>query len=214
MTSEFGRQIHPCKGCVSTAMPLCHWPCSCYPNYAVGQTDDWMNEIYERWAARARHHHRDAGLLVPGAERAQADDRPPGLRRRRQPGPDVDAWQERRGGEAARARRAGRIRSILPAARMAWSFTATWRASKALRRALSDWLDWMGLDRCRQSARGSTATSATTGPTRRATTNSTATQAVQEEVRNVARAVAQAVIDIRAGRLSPPDAAIRSPRPK
>ena len=28
-TSEFGIQIHPCKGCVSTAMPLCHWPCSC-----------------------------------------------------------------------------------------------------------------------------------------------------------------------------------------
>jgi hypothetical protein len=32
-------------------MPLCHWPCSCYPNHAVGQTNDWMNEIYERWAA-------------------------------------------------------------------------------------------------------------------------------------------------------------------
>jgi hypothetical protein len=27
VTSEYGRQIHPCKGCVSTAMPLCHWPC-------------------------------------------------------------------------------------------------------------------------------------------------------------------------------------------
>src|SRR5512141_3290762 len=50
MTSEPGRRIHPCKGCVSTAMPLCHWPCSCYPNHAVGQTPDWMNEIYARWA--------------------------------------------------------------------------------------------------------------------------------------------------------------------
>jgi len=28
--------IHPCKACVSTAMPLCHWPCSCYPNHALG----------------------------------------------------------------------------------------------------------------------------------------------------------------------------------
>ena len=28
VTSEYGRTIHPCKGCVSTAMPLCHWPCS------------------------------------------------------------------------------------------------------------------------------------------------------------------------------------------
>lgn len=23
-TSEFGRNIHPCKSCASTAMPLCH----------------------------------------------------------------------------------------------------------------------------------------------------------------------------------------------
>ncbi|MDH5833443.1 flavodoxin family protein [Luteimonas kalidii] len=48
--SEFGRTIHPCKGCVSTAMPLCHWPCSCYPNHGLGQHQDWMNAIYPRWA--------------------------------------------------------------------------------------------------------------------------------------------------------------------
>ena len=47
--SEFGKQIHPCKSCVSTSMALCHWPCSCYPNYSLGQTDDWMNEIYPLW---------------------------------------------------------------------------------------------------------------------------------------------------------------------
>ncbi|WP_291844485.1 flavodoxin family protein [Bradyrhizobium sp.] len=51
LTSEFGRQIHPCKSCISTAMPLCHWPCSCYPNYSLGQTDDWMNDIYPLWVA-------------------------------------------------------------------------------------------------------------------------------------------------------------------
>ena len=51
LTSEYGRRIFPCKGCVSTAMPLCHWPCSCYPNHALGQVDDWMAEIYERWVA-------------------------------------------------------------------------------------------------------------------------------------------------------------------
>ena len=50
-TSEFGKTIHPCKSCVSTAMPLCHWPCSCYPNYALGQTHDWMNEIYPLWVS-------------------------------------------------------------------------------------------------------------------------------------------------------------------
>ncbi|HEU0084298.1 MAG TPA: NADPH-dependent FMN reductase, partial [Bradyrhizobium sp.] len=32
LASEFGKKIHPCKSCVATAMPLCHWPCSCYPN--------------------------------------------------------------------------------------------------------------------------------------------------------------------------------------
>jgi hypothetical protein len=27
------------------------WPCSCYPKYALGQTDDWMNDIYPLWLA-------------------------------------------------------------------------------------------------------------------------------------------------------------------
>lgn len=49
ITSEYGKTIYPCKGCVSTAMPLCHWPCSCYPNHSLGQTQDWMNEIYPMW---------------------------------------------------------------------------------------------------------------------------------------------------------------------
>ena len=49
LTSEYGKNIHPCKGCVSTAMPLCHWPCSCYPNHSLGQVNDAMADIYERW---------------------------------------------------------------------------------------------------------------------------------------------------------------------
>ncbi|MFC5484176.1 flavodoxin family protein [Microvirga aerilata] len=51
LTSEYGRHIHPCKACFSTAAPLCHWPCSCYPNHSLGQAHDWMNEIYPRWVA-------------------------------------------------------------------------------------------------------------------------------------------------------------------
>jgi NADPH-dependent FMN reductase len=51
LASEYGRIIYPCKACVSTAMPLCHWPCSCYPNHAMGQVNDWMAEIYPRWVA-------------------------------------------------------------------------------------------------------------------------------------------------------------------
>jgi multimeric flavodoxin WrbA len=49
--SEYGRYIHPCKACFSTSPALCHWPCSCYPNHALGQTNDWMNEIYPMWVA-------------------------------------------------------------------------------------------------------------------------------------------------------------------
>jgi multimeric flavodoxin WrbA len=51
LASEYGRHIHPCKACFSTAPALCHWPCSCYPNYSLGQTQDWMNEIYPMWVA-------------------------------------------------------------------------------------------------------------------------------------------------------------------
>ena len=49
LASEYGRNIHPCKACFSTAPALCHWPCSCYPNYSLGQTQDWMNDIYPLW---------------------------------------------------------------------------------------------------------------------------------------------------------------------
>ena len=51
LADEPWKVIHPCKACVSTAMPLCHWPCSCYPNHAMGQTNDWMSELYPRWVA-------------------------------------------------------------------------------------------------------------------------------------------------------------------
>ncbi len=51
INSEYGINIHPCKACVSTAMPLCHWPCSCYPNHYMGQIHDWMSELYPRWVA-------------------------------------------------------------------------------------------------------------------------------------------------------------------
>jgi len=51
VNSEYGRHIHPCKTCFSTSPALCHWPCSCYPNYSLGQTQDWMNDIYPLWVA-------------------------------------------------------------------------------------------------------------------------------------------------------------------
>jgi len=51
LAEEPWKVIHPCKACVSTSMPLCNWPCSCYPNHAMGQTNDWMAELYPRWVA-------------------------------------------------------------------------------------------------------------------------------------------------------------------
>lgn len=51
LADEPWKVIHPCKACVSTSQALCHWPCSCYPNHAVGQTNDWMDDIYPRWTA-------------------------------------------------------------------------------------------------------------------------------------------------------------------
>ena len=51
LASEYGRNIYPCKACFSTAAALCHWPCSCYPNHSLGQTHDWMNDIYPMWVA-------------------------------------------------------------------------------------------------------------------------------------------------------------------
>ena len=49
LAAEYGAHIHPCKACFSTAAALCHWPCSCYPNYSLGQTQDLMNSIYPLW---------------------------------------------------------------------------------------------------------------------------------------------------------------------
>ncbi|HEX9579994.1 MAG TPA: NAD(P)H-dependent oxidoreductase [Gemmatimonadales bacterium] len=51
LTAEYGKVIYPCKACVSTAQPLCNWPCTCYPNHALGQVNDWMHELYPRWTA-------------------------------------------------------------------------------------------------------------------------------------------------------------------
>jgi hypothetical protein len=102
LTAEYGRQILPCKSCVSTAMPLCNWPCSCYPNHAMKRVNDWMAEIYPCWTAALAQHaagprvdehglllaerHLDGLMIITPVNWYQApasssDDRP-GLRRR------------------------------------------------------------------------------------------------------------------------------------
>ena len=81
------------------------------------------------------------------------------------------------------------------------------------RRALSDWLDWMGLVDAGVQARldryiGYYEPYATSHDTL------DDDRAVQEEVRNVGRAVGNAVRALRAGTLVVPDANLTRPRPK
>jgi hypothetical protein len=82
-----------------------------------------------------------------------------------------------------------------------------------VRRALCDWLDWMGLIDAGNMARldrfiGYYRPYATSHDELDRDTG------VQEEVRNVARAVVNAVRELRAGRLSDADAGLVPPRPK
>src|SRR5262245_33165321 len=104
LASEYGRHIHPCKACFSTAAALCHCPCSCYPNYSLGQTQDWMNDIYPLWVAA---HGIMIVTPVSGLLAAQAHDGPTGLRRWWQSRSDPDPGQERRTRQGDRARRLG-----------------------------------------------------------------------------------------------------------
>ena len=84
---------------------------------------------------------------------------------------------------------------------------------ESVRRALSDWLDWMGL----VDAGAASRLDRYIGYYEPYATSHDALdrdEAVQQEARNVAQAVANAVAELRAGRLSMPDRALKDPRPK
>jgi len=212
LVSDYKRHIHPCKGCVSTAMPLCHWPCSCYPNHATGQVGDWMNEIYERWV-RAHgvllvtpvYWYQAASPLKLMMDRLVCADGG---------NPDPTATH---GKDAAKAKAlelagwpypkhlAGRAYGVVVHGDVA--------GIESVRRALCDWLDWMGLLDAGAMSRidrfiGYYEPYATSHEALDRDTG------VQEEVRQAARAVAHAVRDVRAGRYRAPDAGLRPPRPK
>jgi multimeric flavodoxin WrbA len=212
VNSEYGRRIHPCKGCVATAMPLCHWPCSCYPNHALGQVGDWMNEIYVRWTeahavliATPVHWYQAPSVLKLMIDRLVCADGG---------NPDITTTHGKKTEEAKNLELqgwpypkhlAGRVYGLIVHGDVA--------GTEGVRRALSDWLDWMGLVDAGPAARldrfiGYYQPYATSHDALDADT------AVQEEARNVARAVATAVADLRAGRLSMPDAKLSRPRPK
>jgi multimeric flavodoxin WrbA len=212
LTSEYDLHIHPCKGCVSTAMPLCHWPCSCYPNHSLRQTGDWMNEIYERWVSAHGvllitpvYWYQVASPLKLMMDRLVcADGGNPDPTTTQGKKPKLAKEIELKGWDYPKHLE-GRAYGVVVHGDVA--------GIEGVRRSLSDWLDWMGLIDAGQMARldrfvGYYEPYATSHDTL------DKDKAVQEEVRNAAKAVGNAVTQLRTGQLKPADAKLKPPRPK
>ena len=199
LSSEYGRRIHPCKGCASTAMPLCHWPCSCYPNHALNQTNDWMAEIYERWTAAH-------GVLIVSPVYWYQSPSPLKLM--------IDRLVCADGGNPDPTSTGGKNVARAKDLEMAgWNYPQhlAGRAYGLIvhgdvagiegsRRALSDWLDWMGFIDAGAAAR----LDRYIGYYEPYASSHEALDRdlpMQQEARNVARALAKAVVELRAGRL-------------
>ena len=212
LTSDYDRHIPPCKGCVSTAMPLCHWPCSCYPNHAKRQTNDWMAEIYEKWTAAHAvviftpvYWYQTPSVLKLMIDRLVCADGG-------NPDPTTTSGKNAKKAKALELKGwsypkhlAGRVYGLVVHGDVA--------GIEGVRRGLSDWLDWMGLIDAGALARldryvGYYESYAESHEVY------DCDLAFQQEVANVARAVAAAVTQLRQGRLSAPDTDLHRPRPK
>lgn len=210
-TSEYGRTIHPCKGCVSTAMPLCHWPCSCYPNHALHQIHDWMNDIYAQWVEAHGvviltpvHWYQSPSALKLMIDRLVCAD-----------GGNPDPTSTG-GKDAAKAKAleadwdypkhlAGRAYGLFVHGDVV--------GAEHVRRSLSEWLDWMGLRRAGPQSQldryiGYFKPYATSHD------ELDADDKLFAEVRNIARAVLTAATRIRHGGLVPPDDGLEPVRMK
>ncbi|MES2257191.1 MAG: flavodoxin family protein [Pseudomonadota bacterium] len=212
LTSSYDLHIHPCKACVSTAMPLCHWPCTCYPNHATRQTGDWMAEIYEKWVSAHAviiltpvYWYQTPGVLKLMIDRLVCADGG---------NPDPTSTHGKHADEAKALELAGWDYPKHLAGR-AYGLVVHGDVAgiESVRRNLADWLDWMGLiDAGKQSGLdrfiGYYKSYAESHDVLDQDEN------FQQEVRNVARAVAAAVGQLREGRLTKPDDGIRAVRPK
>ena len=212
VTSEYGRNIHPCKGCVASAMPLCHWPCTCYPNHSLGQSDDWMAEIYERWVAAH-------GVIIMAPTYWYQSPSPLKLMIDRMVcadggNPDPTTTHGKKVAEAKAIEQqgwdfpkhvAGRAYGVVVHGDVA--------GVEVHRRNLCDWLEWMGLIDAGTAAKLDRFIGYYE-PYYNSHDALDKDAAVQEEVRNVARSVVHAVQELRVGRLSQPDKQIKWPRPK
>lgn len=212
LTSAYDKHIYPCKACASTAMPLCHWPCSCYPNYGQRQTNDWMAEIYEKWVAAHAvviftpvYWYQTPSVLKLMIDRLVCADGG---------NPDPTATSGKNA-EKAKALElegwpypkhlAGRAYGLVVHGDVA--------GIEGVRRGLSDWLDWMGL----VDAGPLSKLDRFIGYYESYAKSHEALDldlAMQQEVRNVASSVANAVEALRAGTLSTPDADLTRPRVK
>ncbi|MBP0590300.1 flavodoxin family protein [Paraburkholderia sp. LEh10] len=212
LSSDHDYHIHPCKGCVSTAMPLCHWPCSCYPNHSLGQVNDGMNEIYERFVAchgvvivTPVYWYQTPGPLKLMIDRLVCAD-----------GGNPDPTST----HGKDARRAKEIELE------GWSFPKHLKdrayglvvhgdvaGIESSRAALADWLDWTGFIEAGAQARLDRFINyyAPYATSHDALDNDLD---VQAETDNVARAVVNAVAAIRAGELRRPDDTLQPPRAK
>jgi multimeric flavodoxin WrbA len=212
LTAQYGRQILPCKACVSTAMPLCHWPCSCYPNHAMGQVDDWMNEIYPRWAAAHGvmivtpvywyQAPSTLKLMIDRLVCADGGNPDPTTTRGKNPAlakkVELDGWDYPR-------HLAGRAFAVFVHGDAA--------GAEVLRRSLTDWLLDMELIQAGNAATidryiGYYEPYATSHDALDADT------AVVQEVRNVARSLMNSVLLLRDGEMRRPDEGLSWPRPK
>jgi multimeric flavodoxin WrbA len=212
LQSQPRHRIYPCKACVSTAEPLCHWPCSCYPNHALGQVNDAMNDIYERWVAAhgvilltpTNWYHTSSAMKLMIDRLVCADGGNPDPTTTHGKDAKMAKALELKGWDYPK-HLDGRVYGVVVHGDVA--------GYEETRRALCDWLDWMGLLDAGPMSR----LDRTIGyyqPYATSHEELDRDKDVQEEVRNVARAVANAVREMRAGKLSQPDRKLVRPRPK
>jgi multimeric flavodoxin WrbA len=212
LTSDYDRHIHPCKACASTAMPLCHWPCSCYPNHSERQIGDWMNEIYERWVSAHGviiltpvYWYQVASPLKLMMDRMVCADggNPDPTTTHGKKAAEAKALEEK--GWTYPKHLRGRVYGVVVHGDVA--------GIEGVRRSLSDWLDWMGLIEAGMQARLDRFIGYYE-PYYNSHETLDQDECVQEEVRNVARAVLRGVTDMRSGKLEPADWHVQRPRPK
>jgi multimeric flavodoxin WrbA len=212
LTAEYGKVIYPCKACVSTAMPLCHWPCSCYPNHSLNQTGDWMNEIYPKWVAAHGvmiitpvHWYQAPSALKLMIDRLVcADGGNPDPTSTHGKSPDEAKALELAGWPYPR-HLAGRAYAIV--------VHGDTEGAGSLTHALTGWLSSIGL----VSAGNKAVTESYVGYYEPYATSHESLDHdpdFKEEVLNAARALVTAVKQLRSGDWKPADSGLREPRPK